>query len=62
MMRKVKYKAIDKYYSDQEAVFISETLDGLDEQQYEFEKYLGREHPAGIMYIYQPEIIYERIY
>lgn len=59
MIRKVKYKAIDPYYSDEVQVFISGSLEGLDSQQYEFEKWLGRNHPAGIKYIFQPEIIFE---
>lgn len=59
MIRKVKYKAIDPYYSDMEEVFIAGSLDELDSQQYEFEKYLGRNHPAGIRFIYKAEIISE---
>lgn len=59
MIRKVIYKAIDPYYSDEEQVFVAGSLDALDEQQYEFEKWLGRNHPAGIKYIYQSEIISE---
>ncbi len=59
MRREVWYKAIDPYYSDQVQTFISSTHKGLDEQEYDFEKWLGREHPCGIRYIYKTYIIYE---
>ena len=62
MIRKVKYKAIDPYYSDMEQVFIGGSIDSLDDQQYEFEKWLGKEHPAGIRFIYESEIVSETGY
>ena len=43
-----KYVAIDPYYSDFEISFIGDNLDKIDEQIFDFEKYLGREHPSGI--------------
>ena len=50
-----KYVAIDPYYSDFEISFIGENLDKIDEQIFDFEKYLGREHPIGISTIYKTE-------
>ena len=54
---KVKYKAIDPYYSDMEQTFIDYTIEGCERQQLEFEQYLGREHKNGIMFIYKVEIL-----
>lgn len=54
---KVKYTPIDPYYSTFEQTFISETIDGCEEQQFEFEEWLGREHRNGIMSIYKTEIL-----
>ena len=51
----INYKAIDPYYSDQRQAFIGETRESIDNQIYEFEKYLGREHPSGISTIYKKE-------
>lgn len=59
MTRKVWYKAIDPYYSDQVHTFIGASWGDLDEQEYEFDKWLGREHPAGISFIYDKITIYE---
>lgn len=53
----VKYTPIDPYYSTFEQTFISETIDGCEEQQFEFEEWLGREHKNGIMAIYKTEIL-----
>lgn len=50
-----KYVAIDPYYSDFEISFIGDSLDKIDEQIFDFEKYLGREHPSGISTIYKTE-------
>ena len=50
-----KYVAIDPYYSDFEISFIGDNLDKIDEQIFDFEKYLGREHPGGISTIYKTE-------
>jgi uncharacterized protein YbcV (DUF1398 family) len=44
-------------HSTFEQTFISETIDGCEEQQFEFEEWLGREHSAGIMFIYKVEIL-----
>lgn len=59
MKRVVKYIAVDPYYSDFEETYIGATLDSLDEQQYELEEFLGRNHCNGIMSIYKTEIISE---
>lgn len=59
MKRQVWYKAIDPYYSDQLQTFIGVDAEDLDHQQYEFEKWLGREHPAGIRYIYEGITVYD---
>ncbi len=37
-----KYTAIDPYYSDQVQAFIGEDISSIDEQIYEFEKWLGK--------------------
>lgn len=60
MKRIVKYTAIDPYYSDFEETYIGENLDSLDEQEYELEKYVGRNHPHGIDAIYKIELLEER--
>jgi hypothetical protein len=60
MTREVLYKAIDPYYSDFKEVFIGSSSEELDEQQFEFEKWLGREYSAGIMVIYESQTIKER--
>lgn len=59
MKRIVKYTAIDPYYSDFEETYIGITLDDIDEQQYETEKFIGHNHPNGIDAIYKPSIIFE---
>ena len=59
MIREVWYKAIDPYYSDQVQTFIGSDYASLDEQEYEFNQWLGREHPAGLMFIYEMHTIYE---
>ena len=53
----VLYKAIDPYYSDCEQSFIGATSESCWHQKFEFEKWLGREHPAGIKTIYKVEIL-----
>lgn len=55
----VKYVAIDPYYSTTTQTFIGENLDSCDQQKYEFEKWLGRNHSNGIASIYKIEIIKE---
>lgn len=57
MKIKKKYIAIDPYYSDFEISFIGDNLDKIDEQIFDFEKYLGREHPSGISTIYKTEFV-----
>ena len=59
MKRVVKYEAIDPYYSDQEQTYIGSTLDELDAIEYETEKFMGKEHPMGVLAIYKISIIYE---
>ena len=53
MVRKVWYEAIDPYYSDCVQTFIGASWEDLDNQEYEHDKWLGREHPAGIRFIYK---------
>lgn len=59
MVRKVWYEAIDPYYSDIIQTFVGTTWEDLDNQEYEHDKYLGREHSAGIVFIYDKYTIYE---
>lgn len=59
MVRKVWYEAIDPYYTDWVQTFIGATWEDLDNQEYEHDKWLGREHPAGIRFIYDKHTIYE---
>lgn len=59
MKRVVKYEAIDPYYSDFEETYIGTTLDDIDAQQYETEKFMGHNHENGIDSIYKPVLIYE---
>ena len=53
----VLYKAIDPYYSDCEQSFIGATSESCWNQKFEFEEWLGREHPAGIKTIYKVKIL-----
>lgn len=57
---KIRYNAIDPYYSTTEQTFIGMSLDDCWTQKCEFEQWLGRNHPAGIMCIYRPEILEEK--
>jgi len=57
---KIRYKAVDPYYSTHEQTFIGANLDDCDNQRFEYEQWLGREHPSGIMTIFKPEILEER--
>lgn len=59
MIRKVWYKATDPYYSDEVQTFIGSTYEDLDNQEYEHDRWLGREHPAGIKYIFDKFTIHE---
>lgn len=57
---KIRYNAIDPYYSTHVQTFIGIDLNDCEAQKVEFEKWLGREHPSGIMSIYKPEILEEK--
>ncbi len=57
---KIRYNAADPYYSTHEQTFIGVNLDDCDNQRFEYEQWLGREHPSGIMTIFKPEILEER--
>ena len=57
---KIRYNAVDPYYSTHEQTFIGVNLDDCDNQRFEYEQWLGREHPSGIMTIFEPEILEER--
>lgn len=57
---KIKYIAIGPYYSDQVQTFIGFDIDDCWNQEVDFEKYLGREHPHGINTIYKIKIIEEK--
>lgn len=59
---KVLYKAIDPYYSDCVQTFIGETLSSCEEQMFEHNEWLGRNHPNGIYSIYETEILTEEDY
>ncbi len=59
MRTKILYRAIDLYYSDQEQIFIGMNQDSIDYQITEFERWLGRNHPAGISCIYEAIILEE---
>lgn len=60
MKRVVRYTATDPYYSDFTETYIGESMESLDYQQYELEKYVGRNHPHGIDAIYKQEIVAEK--
>ena len=57
----VKYIAIDPYYSDNTQSFIGYDIDECWSQKYDFDKWLGREHPSGIRTIYKCEIVLEKL-
>lgn len=57
---KIRYNAVDPYYSTHEQTFIGVNLDDCNNQRFEYEQWLGREHPSGIMTIFKPEILEER--
>lgn len=58
---RIKYIAKAPYYSDQEQSFIGSDIESCWNQKYEFDQWLGREHPMGVMAIYREEIIQERL-
>lgn len=57
MKMKVHYEAIDPYYSSHDQVFIDIDEEGCYRQKYEYEKWLGRCHPAGIICIFRETIL-----
>lgn len=57
----IQYIAIDPYYSDQKQSFIGYDIDDCWMQKYEFDRWLGRNHPSGIRTIYKFEIINEKL-
>jgi hypothetical protein len=56
MIRKVHYKAIDPEYDDVDMTFVGVDDDDIDEQEYEFESFLGRDNIAGIRFIFHVEV------
>lgn len=57
MILKIFYKAIDPYYSDMTQTFIGVDDQDCWNQKYEFDKWLGRYHSAGIRCIYRDYIV-----
>jgi len=55
MIRIVKYLAIDPYYSSFTEKFIGTTETEIDDLEYDLDQYLGRDHPAGIRFIYKKD-------
>ena len=49
----VYYEAIDPYYSSHDQTFIGPNEESCYSQKYEFEEWLGRNHPNGINNIYK---------
>lgn len=49
----VYYEAIDPYYSSHGQVFIGADKESCYSQKWEFEEWLGRNHPNGINNIYK---------
>ena len=56
MRLKIKYIAIDPYYSDMVQIFVG-SRSSIDQQVYDFESWLGKGHLTGIASIYKTEII-----
>lgn len=56
MRLKIKYIAIDPYYSDMVQIFVG-SRSSIDQQVYDFESWLGKEHSNGTASIYKTEII-----
>lgn len=59
MVKTIKYHPIDPYYSPIVQSFIGIDEESIDSQIYEFEQWLGRDHPCGIKFIYRPETIWD---
>lgn len=57
---KVRYESIDPYYSTHEQAFIGVDLESCCRQKIDYEKWLGRNHPAGISCIFKPMTIEEK--
>ena len=57
---KVRYNAINPYYSTHIQTFIGVSLADCEDQKCEYEEWLGRNHPAGIISIYRLEIMEEK--
>ena len=57
---RIKYVAIDPYYSDQEQSFIGCDIEDCWSQKYDFDQWLGREHPMGMKAIYKEQILQEK--
>lgn len=57
---RIKYVAIDPYYSDLEQSFIGYDIEDCWSQKYDFDIWLGREHPMGMKAIYKEEILQEK--
>ena len=60
MILKIYYESICPYYSSMVQTFIGVDEQDCWNQKYEFEKWLGREHPAGIKFIYRDKILDEK--
>lgn len=58
---RIKYVAIDPYYSDHEQSFIGYNIDDCWSQKFEFDEWLGREHPMGYKTLYKCEILQEKL-
>lgn len=57
MKLKILYESIDPYYSSMTQTFIGVDEEDCWNQKYKFEKWLGRNHPAGIKCIYRDIIL-----
>lgn len=58
---RVRYEAVDPYYQDQEQVFIGPTIESCENQQFEFEQYLARNHCGWLGSIYKTKILEEEL-
>lgn len=59
MVKTIKYHPLDPYYSPMVQSFIGIDEQSIDDQIYEFEQWIGRDHPAGITSIYRAETIWD---
>lgn len=60
MILKILYESIDPYYSSMTQTFIGVDNEDCWNQKREFDKWLGRYHPAGIRCIYRDKILDEK--